>query len=44
MLIFKKELKRLLTSVDKYNFAKIIVDIFPKLRDPETDLGYVNIQ
>jgi len=44
MLIFKKELKRPLTSVDKCNFAKIIVDIFPKLRDPETDLGYVNIQ
>lgn len=44
MLILKKELKRPLTSVDKSNFAKIIVDIFPKLKDPETELGYVNIQ
>ncbi|XP_067207256.1 uncharacterized protein [Linepithema humile] len=40
MLILKQKLKRPLTSLDKCQFAKIIVEIFPKLRDPETALGY----
>lgn len=38
----KKELKRPLTSLDKCQFAEIIVKIFPQLRDPESVLGYVN--
>lgn len=42
MLILKQKIKRPLTSLDKYQFAKIITEIFPKLRDPETALGYVN--
>lgn len=42
MLIFKNELKRPLTSLDKCQFAQIIIELFPKLRDPETALGYVN--
>ncbi|XP_072752444.1 uncharacterized protein [Anoplolepis gracilipes] len=39
MLALKKELKGPLTSSDKCQFAKIIVELFPKLRDPETILG-----
>lgn len=44
MLLFKEKLRRPLTIEDKCEFAKSIIEIFPKLRDPETQLGYVSIQ
>lgn len=42
MLTVKELLQRPLTAADKCHFAKIIVEIFPKLRDLETEFGYVN--
>lgn len=44
MLLFKEKLRRPLTIEDKCEFAKSIIEIFPKLKDPETQLGYVSIQ
>jgi len=43
ILTLKNELKRQLISLDKCQFVQTVVEIFPKLRDPEITLGYVNI-
>jgi len=44
MYNLREELQRPLNSADKCLFAKIIVDIFPLLKDPDSELGYVNTQ
>lgn len=44
MLLFKEKLRRPLTAEDRCQFAKSIIEIFPQLKDPETQLGYVSIQ